>query len=563
MVFWGLTNPNGLFITYNGNGRLSFSWSSLITIGPTLNAGDPIITLRFNVVGAPGTSTFITQDATPTPIYWGNGFGWSGSNYQFAPGQINAICGQPSAAFTSTDSLYNWDFTFTGQSTTGSTYLWDFGDGNSSTQQNPTHVYATPGQRIVCVLVSDTCGVDTFCQTINVCQLPATNFSIAPNNTTIGFQDLTTNLPSAWLWDFGDGNTSTQQNPTHTYANTGSYTVCLTTTNPCGGDSSCRILNVTCTAPTAAYSESANELVVNFSDATTGSATGWLWDFGDGNTSTMQNPMHTYAAPGNYTVCLTSTNVCGSDSSCSTVTVTCTSPTAAFADSTNELTVTFSDASMVSPTSWLWDFGDGNTSTMQNPVHTYAAPGSYTVCLVASSICGSDTTCSNVTLTCVAPVADFSSTSTAAAFQFSDLSTNMPTSWAWDFGDGNNSSVQNPSHTFSADGEYVVCLIASSICGADTLCDSVTVIGAGRQPALSNPAISIFPNPAQGSVQVTLEAGQLESIRLVNMIGQTLREVRENGKQTTRFSLEGIVPGLYSLEVYTTEGRWVRKVRVL
>ena len=563
MVFWGLSNPNGVNFTYNGGGRLSFTWNSLISIGPTLSAGDRVFTLRFDVVGAPGTTTLITLDSVPTQKQWGNGFGWGGTNFAYGPGQINVICGQPAAAFTSTDSLLTWDFNFSGQSTTGSSYLWDFGDGNTSTQQNPTHVYASPGTRVVCVTVSDTCGTDSLCQTINVCPPPVTSFTQSANNQTITFGDQTTGGATSWLWDFGDGNTSTQQNPTHTYASTGNYTVCLTTTSACGSDSSCRSIQVSCNVPATNWTNTSNELTSTFTDITTGGATSWFWDFGDGNTSTLQNPTHTYSAPGNYTVCLTTTNVCGSDSTCYSVNVTCTAPAAAFADSTNELVVDFADLSTNGATSWLWDFGDGNTSTQQNPSHTYATPGSYTVCLTSTSICGSDSTCHTVTVTCVAPTASFTQASTARTVQFTDGSTNTPTSWAWDFGDGNTSTQQDPSHTYSSDGTFTVCLVASSICGADTVCDSVTVMGTGGLIQPPTESLRIYPVPAEKFVQIEWEGTrEMKSIRLLSLLGKEVREESGLNGQAYRMPLEGISAGLYFVEVEIEGARIVRRIQV-
>ena len=154
--------------------------------------------------------------------------------------------------------------------------------------------------------------------------------------------------------------------------------------------------------PTASYTDVATDLDVDFTDATTSASTvdSLSWDFGDGNTSTVQNPSHTYAAPGTYTVCLIAMNGCGADTICNTVTVTCAAPTTSFANSATGLDVDFTDASTsgATITSWSWDFGDGNASTVQNPSHTYATGGTYTVCLIVTDMCGSDTAC-NVVVT--------------------------------------------------------------------------------------------------------------------------------------------------------------------
>ncbi|NQU49115.1 MAG: PKD domain-containing protein [Planctomycetes bacterium] len=139
-------------------------------------------------------------------------------------------------------------------------------------------------------------------------------------------------------------------------------------------------------------------LLVSFSDLSTNSPTSWAWNFGDGNTSTQQDPSHTYTAAGNYTVTLNASNGDGSDSEVKTNYISVSAggnpPTAAFSGTptsgTAPLDVSFTDASTGSPTSWAWDFGDGTTSTQQNPSHTYTAVGTHTVSLTVTNAYGND-----------------------------------------------------------------------------------------------------------------------------------------------------------------------------
>jgi PKD repeat protein len=144
--------------------------------------------------------------------------------------------------------------------------------------------------------------------------------------------------------------------------------------------------------PTADFTYTTNGLTVDFTDTSNdpdGTIVSWLWDFGDGNTSTQQHPSHTYTADGTYTVTLTVTDdddATGSISKDVTVTDKI-NPTADFTYTINCLTVIFTDTSTDldgTIVSWLWDFGDGNTSTLQNPTHTYAVPGTYTVTLTVT-----------------------------------------------------------------------------------------------------------------------------------------------------------------------------------
>ena len=216
-------------------------------------------------------------------------------------------------------------------------------------------------------------------------------------------------------------------------------------------------------------------LTVQFTDTSTNSPTSWSWDFGDGNTSTAQNPANTYSTAGNYTVSLTATNTAGSNTATQTGYITVSDiPLASFYGSetsgTAPFTVEFTDTSTNSPTSWSWDFGDGNTSTAQNPANTYSTAGNYTVSLTATNTAGSNTATQTgyITVSDI-PLASFygSETSGTAPFtvEFTDTSTNSPTSWSWDFGDDETSAEQNPSHTYTNPGTYSVSLTAENSAG--------------------------------------------------------------------------------------------------
>ncbi|MEW5924429.1 MAG: PKD domain-containing protein, partial [Candidatus Zixiibacteriota bacterium] len=237
------------------------------------------------------------------------------------------------------------------------------------------------------------------------CDLAA-DFSGTPTSgctgMTVNFTDLSTGTGiDGWAWTFGDGGTSSAQNPSYTYNTAGTFTVSLTVSSSSQGcnDTQTKTGYITVNgAPTADFSGTPTSgiepLTVNFTNLSTGAAS-YSWAFGDGGTSTAQNPSHSYNA-GTYTVTLTATNACGSDVETKTDYITvspCVAPTAAFVGSPTSgyapLTVNFTDLS-TNATGWSWTFGDGGTSTAQNPSYTYTAEGIYTVTLTVTNSCGSD-----------------------------------------------------------------------------------------------------------------------------------------------------------------------------
>ena len=223
-------------------------------------------------------------------------------------------------------------------------------------------------------------------------------------------------------------------------------------------------------------------LTTTFTDTSTNSPTSWAWTFGDGTTSTLQHPSHTYSAAGTYTVSLKATNAGGSNTLTRTgyitVSTTTAAPVAGFTGTPTSgsapLAVAFTDTSTNSPTSWYWTFGDGTTSTLQHPSHTYSAAGTYTVSLKATNAGGSNTLTRTgyitVSSTAVAPVAGFTGTPTSGSapltVAFTDTSTNSPTSWAWTFGDGGTSTLKNPVYTYTTSGIYTVTLKATNAGGS-------------------------------------------------------------------------------------------------
>ncbi len=293
-------------------------------------------------------------------------------------------------------------YSFTDGSDSSFTTVWNYGDGSPlDTNWTGNHTYTAGGTYNACSYVTTSCGVDTVCTTVTVCGPdPVSAFGAVPTGFDVQFADSSSNAVS-WLWDFGDGSSDTTANPMHTYSAIGWYTVCLITTNSCSvGDTICDSVFV-CTAPMASmgYTMVGNDTLI-FSDSSM-YATSWWWDFGDGGTDTTQNPMHTYTTDGTFNICLITTNACGSDTVCTSVTICVTPLSAAFGFTSNQFSYAFT-GNPSGVTSFAWTFGDGGTSTLASPTHTYTANGTYVVCLTVGNDCGdSDVTCDTLSINIV------------------------------------------------------------------------------------------------------------------------------------------------------------------
>jgi PKD repeat protein len=377
-------------------------------------------------------------------------------------------------------------------------WAWSFGDSGTSTEQNPSHTYTSAGAYTVTLTATNADGSNTISKTgyITVSETiaaPVASFGSSANTgtspLTIQFTDSSANTPTSWVWSFGDGGTSTVQHPSHIYTTAGSYTVTLTATNAGGSNTNSQAGYITvtsaATAPVTSFysavTSGTTPLTIQFVDLSTNTPTSWAWSFGDGDTSTVQHPTHLYSTAGIYTVTLTATNAAGSNtvSQSSYITVSDAVPVASFTSNVTSgsapLFVQFTDTSTNTPTAWTWVFGDGGSSTEQNPVYEYESAGTYTVTLTAENSAGSNTTYTSEYITVAAgtsPVTSFTADvrkgTSPLTVQFTDTTTNTPTSWYWSFGDGSSSTEQNPSHTYTETGSFIVALTAYNAAGSQT-----------------------------------------------------------------------------------------------
>jgi gliding motility-associated-like protein len=363
--------------------------------------------------------------------------------------------------------------------------FWDFGDGTFSILTNPTKAYATAGLYQIKLRNSYGTCADSIIKSITVLPLPTPDFN-APDVTdckvpfTVNFNNISAG-GSTYSWNFGDGGTSTQPNPSHTYNSLGNFNVTLVATGANGcSDSITKNQFVRIQKPIVGMNGFPKEGCVPYTinptpNVTTvdGVAT-YLWDFGDGVTSTAQTPSHTYTIQGNYTVKLFITTIDGcTDSSVlvNAVVVGNKSPANFSALPLSQCVsqnIQFTNLTVPSDR-WLWDFGDGiGISNTQNPLHAYQDTGKFNVQLIAWNNGCADTITKYSYITILPPIARFTNSfncTNKLQVNFTDKSV-LPQSWFWDFGDGTTSILQNPTHTYTAYGSYYVTLtVTNGSCG--------------------------------------------------------------------------------------------------
>lgn len=319
---------------------------------------------------------------------------------------------------------------------------------------------------------------------------PVASFSGTPlsGNTPllVNFTDTSMGNPTSWAWDFGNGSTSTLQNPSCTYSITGTYVVSLTITNNSGSNTITKQNYISVTppqTPIAAFSASPvsgpTPLNVQFTDNSSNFPTSWLWNFGDNSTSTLKNPLHFYQNAGTYNVSLKVTNNINSNTITKQNYITTSSQlvssfTATPLSGNGPTVINFTDTSTGNPTSWLWTFGDGVTSTVRNPTHIYSNKGVYTVTLKVTngSINNTMTKSKYITITTTPTITSFVATPTTGkkilTVSFTDTSINNPTRWSWNFGDNVTSTRQNPVHNYTSAGTYSVKLTTSNAYGSSS-----------------------------------------------------------------------------------------------
>ncbi|MGN6435651.1 MAG: PKD domain-containing protein [Agriterribacter sp.] len=404
---------------------------------------------------------------------------------------------------------------FTDRSTGDPKYWnWDFGNGQLSNQRNPTTTYSAPGTYTVTLVVRNQNGVNAVTKTDYITIYPSPSVNLSANITTAclpasiqftGTATTTVGTITSYAWDFGDGNTSTQQNPSYTYGQTGYYSVSLTATssNGCVGRTGrARYIRMVSGIEAEFLNTPSAECRPPFNVAFTNESSGpgtltYQWDFGNGNTSTDPNPVALFNTSGNYNVLLTTR----SDFGCMDTVRKTVAVNAFTTDFINpdtvciEQAVNFQNTSAPGVQSFGWDFGDGTGSSEVSPTKTFATAGTYTVKLVNRFSSCTDSLEKNIVVT-NKPVVDFTATNAAGcqAPLVVGFQANVPSavSWQWDFGDGNQGTGAAPQHTYTSAGEQNVTLTITTASGCENSATKNQFV------RIVPPTVSITNNKASG-----------------------------------------------------------------
>jgi PKD repeat protein len=409
--------------------------------------------------------------------------------------------------------LISFNNTSTGNA---STYTWSFGDGtaNSSDVNPPPHVFYTGTSDTtyyITLIGSNMCGSDTISKPILV--HPNTVTSFFTTNPISGCGPLTVSFTnfstggSIYEWEFGDGNVSTSMNATHIYTAPGIYTCYLYVNNGCSFDTSS--VNITVNpGPSLSYTTDVSLTCANqpvqFTNTSTGAAS-FNWNFGDGTSSTLTNPVHSYGAPGVYTITLSgvSTSFGCIDSVSQAVTISALPVPAIAAAPTfgcGPLTVNFTNTS-TNANFYAWNFDDGNTSASASPINTFTLPGTYNVVLIAENLQGCVDSLSIPINVYPQPTAAFSlpavfSCSLPANVNLVNGSTGAAT-YTWDFGNGQTTNLNSPLITYTAHNTYQILLTAVNTYGCS---DTATATFF----AIPTPVVSFAPDVSTGCEPLTV-----------------------------------------------------------
>ncbi len=414
---------------------------------------------------------------------------------------LHTINDRPQANFKIDNTCIGQNVVFTDQSifnnSTANEYAWDFGDGNSDTTSNTSHLYAAvvASYSAQLIVTANNGCIDTTIQTVKINNIPSVNFSFPSynvcQNDAVEFTDLSTvsgDTISGWYWDFGNNEFDTSANPIHQFSVPGINTVSLVSYAPskCPGSAFQQLINVI-ESPVASFSYSTTcignaTFFTNNSIPPTGSSIDSVWwTFNTTDTSFIYNPDFTFPNAGNFPVTLTVISPEGCSNSNNSSVQIYKRPLSDFShsipctgDSLQFLNASKSDSLSIL-SQYEWNFGDpssgiNNNSILPNPKHKYNLTQNYIVSLIATTNFGcKDTTIKSFNVN-KSPTAQFtySPTCFGSLMEFFNPGSPLDSLYLWNFGDNQTNQLREPAHYYAFPGIYTVQLQVSSKPGCKT-----------------------------------------------------------------------------------------------
>ncbi len=472
----------------------------------------------------------------------------------------------PVSNFGAVTGCQNAKSTFTDSSKIASgsikAWNWSFGDGATSTLQNPGHTYSKSGPYKVKLVITSSFGCkDSIIKQIRIEPIPKAAFVYknACIGTPIYFSNksIDSTVGATYHWSFGDGTTSTSSSPAQTYSTNGTYAVVMIITSRFGCKDTTKQTLTPYVAPVVnfVYSGACTNNAVAFGDSDkNGTGATYTWNFGDGGSdvSNSDTATHIYTKAGANTVLLTiqSANGC-KDTASKTINIS-DYPTASFTapDVCEGSTTVFTNTSTGTGNTYRWYFNDtlsgsADTSSLLSPKHKFSKAGTYNVYMAATNSGGcTDTIMQMINVVALPVVGKWSYTvhNNVATFTPKDQSQKT---YKWYFGTGDSSSSKVPVYTYTTKGRYYVKLVETNATGCSaSYADSITITGLGVQ-TVTGPEndldISIFPNPFEGktSITYTLNSASRVNVSVYTLQGKLVTELKngifESGKYTDVF----------------------------
>lgn len=476
------------------------------------------------------------------------------------------------------------------------THYWSFGDGSSSSQNYANHTYKKVGTYNICHTVTYYDSINNkYCSDSTCLKFTYTNCNVNAYFVLNKLQHLTYSLTPAQktgqhYWSISDKNaTYNTSNPTHTFTKAGNYWICHVVSyydslnNQWCSDSTCKTVTISsnnpCNLDASFAQQHAGNGYYNFF-ATHRNGTHY-WDFGDGNSSQLSAPGHTYKKPGKYTVCHSISyydsinNKWCSDSTCKTIYYNSCNVTAAFSYKILQGN-TYRFIPNQSIGTHFWVFESNKTSNATNPVYTFSKPGTYYVCheisyydSINNRYC-SDSTCLKVVVPNNSPCnADFNDYDSANTKYFIPTNYSRTAKHYWKFGDGNTSAQNEPIHTYKKPGTYNVCHYVSEydpnnrlIC-LDSICKKVIVGTKSTQNFELNSSLVLYPNPVKETLNLSFnrKGDQTVVINILDPTGKLMLSVEDNNASKEKLisiPTQALPTGIYLLQIQTGSSQVTR-----